>query len=306
MFFAAVVAVAACTSTQAPLVAVPTPTPAPSSATVTTSTTTTVTIPKVTTTGVSLVSTLPVANVAASVTETISVSAPSGSTPLARGREDATATPAPIAYVELTSTSSVTLSAVPEFVFTLSSVTPGDSYYLAYFNGTEWITPADGPATVSGDTVTFVSIPGSIPITPSQPALAALYASSATPTPSPTPIPTPVASPSSLTLTAGGSAGTFTVSETGNSAAFASSISCTLNPSPAPTPTATPPGNVVATVSPASGTPASAGAAVTFTVTPGDESGACTVTVTDANSAAITIPVTVSTTNLSVYGKPRK
>jgi hypothetical protein len=215
-------------------------------------------------------------------------------------RRDTSASPAPIAYVEFASSTSVTLSATPALAFTLTSITSGDAYYLAYYNGTTWVPAYDGPGTVDGDTVSFVAFGGAIPITAAEPAIFALYATPAAP---PTPAPTPVASPNSLTLTAGGSTATLSVSETNNAAAFTYAIACSTNPTPSPVPTS---GAYVAQVSPASATPVSAGAAVSFTVTPGNETGSCTVTITDANSVSITVPVTVSTTNVIIDGTSRK
>jgi len=274
------------------------------SATVTTSTSSTVTLPGVSTAGISVTGTLPVANAAVSVTETISVSAPSGTTPLVKARDaDASPSPTPIVYLTFSSSSSVTLSAIPALTFTLPSVTSGDSYYLALDTGSGWQTPVSGPGTVSGNVVTFASATGSVAITPTQPAVFALYAI-ATQTPTPSPSPTPVASPNSLVFDESSPAPqTFSVSEAGYAGAFTESTSCTASPSPSPVPTSSP---FVAEVSPTSATPSAAGAAVSFTVTPGYETGSCTVTVSDSNAATATISVVVGSDQVIIYKRKRQ
>jgi hypothetical protein len=302
MFIASAALVAACASgTDRAYYPVPTasPTALASSGTVTSSTTVTVPLPTLGVTGVTVAGTLPTANVAASITEGLSLGAPTGATAFA-ARRDTPASPSPIVYVEFSSSTSVTLSATPALAFTLTSITSGDAYYLAYYNGTTWAAAYDGPGTVNGNTVSFAAFAGAIPITAAQPAIFALYA---TPASTPTPVPTPVASPNAVALAPGGSPVTFSVSEAGNAAAFTSAISCSTNPTPSPVPTSD---AFVAQVSPASATPSSAGGAVTFTATPGNETGSCTVTITDANNASITVPVTVSTTNVIIYGTSRK
>jgi len=177
VLFLAMTVVAACTGSGTPPAATPTPTPSqPSSATVTISSNET-TVPTIATSGISLVGTLPVATTPPgvpppSVTETISISAPTGSTPLL---------PSPIAYVELSSSTSFTFPWSPAFVFTSASVSSGESYYLGYYNGTGWAAPFEGPGTVSGNAVSFATVLGTspefFPITSTQPEIFALYAS---------------------------------------------------------------------------------------------------------------------------------
>jgi len=270
----------------------------------------TVALPTIGVSGISVSGSLGAA-IAASLTESISVSAPSGVATLLAQRLNATAyrsdtsTLSPVAYVEFSSSTNATLNAIPGFTFTLPQIISGDSYYLAFYNyvAPGWVYPVDGPATVNGSTVTFASVGYPIAITPTHPAIFALYAAP-TPSGAPTPASTPVASPNALALYVSNPAvaATFTVTEPNDTAEFTSSISCTENPlnqSPASSP-------FVAEVSPQYAAPDSLGAAVTFTVTPGAETGSCTVTVTDANSAKATVSVTVSSTNLSVYGAHRK
>ncbi len=175
VLFLTMTVVAACTGSGGPPAATPTPSP-PSSATVTISSIN-VTVPTIATSGISLVGTLPVATTPPgvpppSVTETISVSDPAGSTPLL---------PSPIVYVELSSSTSFTFPWSPAFAFTAASISSGESYYLGYYNGTEWAAPFEGPGTVSGNAVSFAMVLGTspefFPITPTQPEIFALYAS---------------------------------------------------------------------------------------------------------------------------------
>ncbi len=176
VLFLAMTVVAACTGSGGSPAATPTPT-LPSSATVTISSINNVTLPTIATSGISLIATLSVATTPPgvpppSVTETISISAPTGSTPLL---------PSPIAYVELSSSTSFTFVESPAFAFTSASVSSGESYYLGYYNGTEWAVPFEGPGTVSGNAVSFAMVLGTspefFPITSTQPEIFALYAS---------------------------------------------------------------------------------------------------------------------------------
>jgi hypothetical protein len=305
VLLAAAISVVACTGGNKPEPFVAIATPAPASGSVTSSTSSTVALPSLSLSGIGVSGTLPTTNVAASISETLSISAPTGVTPFAKRRDTATPAPTPFIYIELATSATVMLNGVPAFVFTLPSVVAGDSYYLAgSTNGTSWFSPVSGPATVSGTTVTFAAVTQqSIQITAGQPVYIALFAvpTGSLATPTPLPSPTPVASPASVTLTAGGSAATFGVSETNDTAAFTATISCTPNPAvPSPLPTS----NVFVAQVTASATPAAGGVA-TFTVTPGNETGACTITVTDANNASISVPVTVNTTGAIIYGKSR-
>lgn len=249
--------------------------------------------------GYTVTGSLPAANVVAKVTESLSASAPSGVTALSKHRD--TASPDALLYVEFSSTSSVTLSAIPMLAFTSSSISSSNTYYLALDTSSGWQIPISGPGTVSGDTVTFASTSGTVAITPSAPAVFALYAASAV---TPSPSPTPVASPNALLFDESNPAPqTFTVTETGYSGAFTEQTSCTASPVPSPAPTSSP---YVAQVSPSSATPASAGAAVTFTVTPGEETGNCTITVTDSNSASATVSVGVALDQVIIYDRKRQ
>lgn len=342
--------ISACGGTGGSLTPSVAPSAPKSSGNVTTSTTSTVTLPTLQLSGITVDGTLPTASIVTSLTETITILPPPGITALlaqraeAAHRPDTSSTPNPIAYLEFTSNTAVTLNAVPSLSFALSQIVAGDSYYLAFDNATGWIAPFDGPAAVSGTTVTFASIAGSILITPAQPAVFALYdiptptssptaspapttspsssptapssptsspsasptaspSAAPTATPTPVPTPTPVASPDSFAFDANNpGAALLSVSETGDTAPFNASIACTEDPlgqSPATSP-------FVAMIGPPSATPSSAGAAATFKVASGSETGSCTITIIDANGAQIMIPVTVSSANLNVFDVQRR
>jgi hypothetical protein len=229
--------------------------------------------------------------------------------------------PDAIVYIEFSAAANTTLSAGPTLTFTLPSVISGDSYYLAYETGSGWQEPYDGPGTISGSTVSFVSTSGSIAITPASPALFVLYAiassassspssppstsPSSSPSPSPTQSPTVaptqtatpepiVASTTSVSLSLGGSSQIFEVSELGYSGSFtASASSCTS-------------GQIATLQQPTTQTPVNAGAAVEFTVAPSTNAGTCTVTVTDQNSQQLQVTVYDSSTGVTVEDKPRK
>ncbi|HTW86082.1 MAG TPA: hypothetical protein VMD91_18570 [Candidatus Sulfotelmatobacter sp.] len=132
-----------------------------------------------------------------------------------------------------------------------------------------------------------------------------------TPTPMPTPTPTaaaqptPLATPNSIAFFLGSPEPTpapLAVSEAGYAGSFTSAISCT--PSPAnQSPVAE---RFVAEISPTTATPATSGAQVTFTVTPGLESGTCTVTVGDTVGATVSVPVSVTSTSIGVQAQQRR
>jgi len=214
-----IAAVAACGSSS--VTSVPQPSASSSGAStqsVTTSTTSTTSVPPLTVGGITASAVLPIASAAVPLSELVSTSPP-GSTPaLSAGRLAQSATRSPLdsaptvlLYIELTSTASVTLNGTPSFSFTVPSVVAGASYYLGFYgtnNGTTgWQAPGDGPATVSGTTLTFAaSSTGSVTITPTTPAIVALYYTTPTASPSASPSPAgsaaPALSPTSLTFDA--------------------------------------------------------------------------------------------------------
>ena len=110
------------------------------------------------------------------------------------------------------------------------------------------------------------------------------------------------------TTTGTSTAQTFTVSEPGYGGAFNGVIACTPNPSGQTGAT----NQFVAAFSTDGSqlteteTPAAPGDPVTFSVYPGAWTGSCTVTITDANNNTTAVTVTVSATNVVVFGKQRK
>ena len=299
----------------------PTATPTPgigASATVTTSTTSTTVVPTIAAGGVSSNATLPITSVVASVTETTSIAAPAGVTPLSAARaaaavrKTADVTDTPVDYLEFTSTSTVTLDGVPAISFTLPAITPGATYYLAMYNDAEGTYTLPGEvATVSGTTVTFAAMAGSETITPTAPLTYALYAATGTtatatpsptptasPTPSPSPSPTatptpaPIASPNTLVFDATSpSPQAIAVSEPGATGSFTASITCSAAPD-----------TFVAELQNTTTTAPSG----SFSVLNGSDVGTCTVTITDASGAQTTVAIQNNAYALGISGVHRK
>jgi hypothetical protein len=315
-----VASLAACGSTTPAPQHLPAP-GASDTTTATLSTTTSTVFSTITISGISANSTLPPGGVAATITETIATSPFDGDAALASSRLAAATKraaagldPTALAYVQFAANEAVTLTGAPTITFTLPSITPGDSYYLAAYEAGAWVAPAAGPGTVNGNTVAFGGgTTGTVTITPGAPLELAIYATptsptptpTASPTPTPTPIPTPtptpaptpLASPTSLLFDASNpTAQTFTVSEAGDTANYAGAITCSTAPAA---------GNFVAELTAATATPNGAGTA-TFTVQGGNEVGTCTITVTDARSATATVAVAVDSSTVTVSGHGRQ
>jgi hypothetical protein len=244
---------------------------------------------------------------------------PFGSTPIlsteraaqssSRSPQAATA-PFPILYIQFVSSSNVTINGTPGVTFTLPSVSAGTSYFIASYGQGGWTYPAEGPGTVSGNTVSFpINTGGSgIAISPTAPVEIALYS-----------ITGPALTPTTLTFSAGSpTSAPFTVTEPGDTAAFTAAISCaTASPTPTPsggpvsevrvqsavTPTPTPSPAFVAQLGATSATPT--GGVASFTVISGSEPGACSVVVTDAQSASSTETVDVDQTSVGIYSVQR-
>ncbi len=297
----------------------------PSSATETASTTSTTVYPQIGVAGVDDTLTLPVVSAAAPVTETISISAPSGVTPLSGLRaaaatvHTAAVTTTPVAYLEFTSTASVTVEGLPGVTFALTSITSGATYALA-LDTTEGYVSTGQTATVSGSNVTFAPAAGSFAITPTAPATFVLYTTTSTatasPSPSPTatasptPTPAPSLSPASLVFdqTTPGLSQNITVTNAGTGA-VAGVISCTASATPSPEPSASPtadPDEFVAEF--ANGTIASVtptGGTAVFAITGGDELGTCTATFTPAGGTALTATIAVDAVSGGLYSVHR-
>lgn len=205
----------------------------------------------------------------------------------------------------------MTIDGTPGVSFTLPSIAAGTSYFLASYGPGGWTYPAEGPGTVSGTTVSFpISVGGNtIAISPTSPVEVALYALTG-----------PALTPTTLTFSAGSpTSAPFTVTEPGATAAFTAAISCAAaSPSPTPSPessdgpvsevrpqtvaTATPT-PFVAQLGATSETPT--GGVASFTVISGSQPGACSVVVTDAQSASSTETVDVDQTSLGIYSVDR-
>ena len=313
--------------------------------TVQTSTTSTVALPPLSDGTVSVSGMLPTANVAATLTETITPTQPSGTatfSSVARGpaaaRRTASASSAPIVFVEFAATQSVTLSGVPAFLFTVPSAVAGDDYELAlYAQATDgsWNDFFDGPATVSGTTVSFAAAPGTLAIAAGEPVVLALWdegaatgptptptpSSTATPTATPTPTAAPSATPTPTIAPTATPTPTPTPTPVPTPLADPTAVNFDLSSSPTPAPVSVSEPNYAGTFSAAiactenpSGQSGTAVATLTgptngvtfFMVAPGDETGSCNLTITDSNNGSTVVPVTSSLANLGVFGTHRK
>ncbi len=218
----------------------------PNSATETSSTTASTTFPLIGVSGDTETLVLPPTAPTGAVTETISTGAPSGVTPLAGlraasgQRSTSAVVTTPIAYLELSTTVTLTVSEIPSFTFTLPSVTAGATYGLAVTSGDGYV-PTGQTATVSGNTISFPSIAGSFTLTAGSPITFVLYTSTgsaATATPSPSPVPSPSLAPASLQFDASNPnvSQNVTVSNAGTGA-VSGVIACTpTTPTPSPSP----------------------------------------------------------------------
>lgn len=148
----------------------------------TTSTATATTLPQITLDGITITVVLPPASSSVAVTETASMTNPSGTTPLSRGRSVIGAGPAtstPFAYLAFTPASSTTLSGLPTMSFYAG---PGSAPLLR--SATAWAALASElndfyaayPApTLSGNVLTFAGGAMPVSISPTAPLVIALY-----------------------------------------------------------------------------------------------------------------------------------
>lgn len=199
-------------------------------------------------------------------------------------------------YIKVASSSTVGFSNLPSISLSVppSTIVPGVSYYLAVFDllrsGLGWQKDWEGPATISGTTLTFAAPTPAIPLnlTAEVPLYVTLYAVSssvATPTPAPSvspgPTPIPLAAftitPSTLSFLAASGTATATVADPSGYA-----------------------GSYVVSSSAASVATASvSGTTVTVSAVGG---GTATITVADTNGRTAAIAVTVTPTNVTVQG----
>lgn len=106
----------------------------------------------------------------------------------------------PIAYITLTASSAVTLSSISGVNVTPATTPPAGPYYLAYWNGTQWVTIGNAGKAANG-IITFGSVTLSPAVSLASGAnfYVAVYGGSVITTPPPAPI----ASPSALTVPMG-------------------------------------------------------------------------------------------------------
>ncbi|HET9095451.1 MAG TPA: hypothetical protein VFN37_02220 [Candidatus Baltobacteraceae bacterium] len=202
-------------------------------------------------------------------------------------------------YESFTAAATVTFNGIPGFTLTLPSSinTGGQTFYVALLvpGTTQWALAAEGPARVSGQTITFAEQSGSsVTLTAGQTYWFAFYSvpmSSITPTPSPTPTATPAGSqinlsPSSLSVQTYQTV-TFTTSEGGYSGAFTAKVN-----------------NSSCYVWATNGTNSTGGSSATaadgvFSLVAADSTG-CTISVSDANNNVATLTVMVVAAPLGV------
>ena len=264
--------------------------------------------------------TVPQATAAVPVTETISAGPPNGVTPLSRARLPDGAgrgmfkrvsaplatrraldtTPTPLAYLDITDTTSVMATGNLVVAFTLPSISSGVTYNLALYLDGQWgYDPfAD---TVSGNTLTFSFPINAFTLTPTTPLVFALYSAS----------PGPELEPSTMTFDASapGSEQPLQIVEPGYTGAFTGTLACTAATpsSPTPAPSASPtadPNAFVAQFNNGTASitvPANANGATDVSIVGGDLAGTCTVTVTDANALSGTATIDVDETDAGLY-----
>lgn len=184
----------------------------------------------------------------------------------------------PVAYVTVTAESSASLSQVQLAVAPTSSV-PSGTYYVAFWNGTQWVT-VGSPATVTNGVISVNTGALNPPVTLASGSsyYLAIYAGQIFTTPTPPP-PSPAPSPSAVTLFLGASAQIQVASGEGITIKASSSNSSLVAVTPASAQTALTNGSYVAT----------------FTVTASaTQTGTATITFTDPLGHTGTTKVTVS------------
>lgn len=228
------------------------------------------------------------------ISVTATTTAPGNLPALQVRRRNAGSSTAPTAYFfeSITPSANVTFDSIPGFTLTLPETIPtaGQDFYIAIFapGQTSWQMQADGPAVVSGQTLTFPGIPGqTVTLNAGQTYWFAFYSipSSAPPTSAP-PTTAPAAvidlSPASLSFldTNANDKQTVTASEDGYTGSFNAPASCVASDGT----------TMVASIAPGS-------TANTFVVSP-VAAGTCSATVTDSNNNSTTLNVSVTTTTV--------
>lgn len=241
---------------------------------------------------------LPASNASGSVSLalTTSVSAPTGVAPLRRiAASRPKALPAGanvLLYETITSPVTITFTATPQIDLTLPAQvsTSGLQFFIAAYDpAAGWQEPAAGPASVSGQQLTFASIPVPFTMQANVTYVLALYSvPSATPTTMPSSAPGSAqitVSPSSLSVTPYQTA-TFTASETGYTGSFTAQVST---------------GNcyVWATNGTSTGGTSATATDGDFSLVASD-TNPCTILVSDSSGNSATVAVTVTAAALSV------
>lgn len=195
--------------------------------------------------------TLPAATIPAGTTlqATTSTVAPSGIAALGAARHtlDVSSGTTVLAYEGLAFSNTLTFPSSPALTFVLPSTYQPSlgTYLVAFWNGSSWTAPYGTAGTVSGQQVSFASVPASVTYTARQFYFFALYYQPTPPSPAPVPsaTATATASPSpapSATATATASASPTASATPTASASPVASASPTATPSPTPTPTVGP------------------------------------------------------------------
>jgi hypothetical protein len=276
----------------------------PQSGSIMTSTTASVALPSLSLSGYTVTGSLPPASVAAAIKEALSISAPSGVTPLSKRRVTSrtqgaiVGTASSLLYITLSSDTTVTLTMTPSLTFTAAPIVSGTAYSLGLYSEGAWSAPV-ALATGGDGTVTFASANTAVTIGPSSPATFVLYTGDATTT-------AIALLPLSLNFDSGNpTTASFAASEIDYAGAFSATMTCTENPAGQ-----SPGANAFVAQFTGGGTtssqtPSSAGGSVAFSVDSGAETGTCSVAVSDTNGNSSTETIDVSSSSLTVTGKQR-
>lgn len=205
----------------------------------------------------------------AAITATTSTTLPAGLPVLQSAYRQVKAVANVLFYESFSSPVSITFASVPGFTIALPSTvsTSGQQFYVALYASGGWSKGIEGPATVSGQTLTFAPSGGALTLSANTTYYFAIYSL-------PAPAAAVVVNPASLSFTSTGTPATVTVTESGYTGAFtATSTNC----------------NGIATTA--------AGTGGQFNVTP-VAAGTCSVTFADTNNNTVALPVTVTTTTV--------
>jgi hypothetical protein len=204
----------------------------------------------------------------------------------------------------MTSSTALTFANSPALTVTLppADIVAGAVYELAYDDPStqQWNLAWEGPATVSGTTLSFAPNGSPFSLSAGVPAVFELLRYSSA---SPSAGAIVVSSPN-VALVVGGTptSQTFSVSQANAQSAFTPAMTCTLGANSAP--------GTVAVITPAGATsPSSPGGAVSFTVSLGSPSpatGTCTGTISSSaggTPAAFSVTVTETVTSIQSRGR---